>query len=83
MRQRTAIDRLTRWGWRDPPWQLEAESLAHIPAQHLDGRAVLLGKRRGDHFWLYALAVDPERRRRGWRPAPSRCFRPHGSAFRR
>jgi ribosomal protein S18 acetylase RimI-like enzyme len=60
-----ALRRLTGWGWNDPPWQLDPASLAHLPAHQLDRHAVVLGKRRGDRFWLYALAVDPERRRRG------------------
>jgi len=60
-----ALARLVRWGWDDPPWQLEAASLEHVPAFALGGRAVVIGKRRADRFWLYALAVDPARRRRG------------------
>lgn len=60
-----ALRMLEAFGWHDPPWQLEAASLAHLPAKRLDGRAVLLGKGRGDRFWLYALAVDPAVRRRG------------------
>ncbi len=56
---------LAAFGWRDPPWQLEPASLAHLPAQRLDDRAVVVGKGRGDRFWLYAVAVDPDRRRHG------------------
>lgn len=60
-----ALSRLTAWGWDDPPWQLEPASLAHLPALEIKGEAVAFGKRRGDRFWLYALAVAPDRRRRG------------------
>lgn len=60
-----ALDRLVHWGWKDAPWQLEPASLAHIPALALDGRVVAIGKQRGERFWLYALAVDPARRRHG------------------
>jgi ribosomal protein S18 acetylase RimI-like enzyme len=60
-----ALSRLAGWGWSDPPWQLEPASLAHLPAYEIAGEAVAFGKRRGDRFWLYALAVAPERRRRG------------------
>jgi ribosomal protein S18 acetylase RimI-like enzyme len=61
----TALRMLEGWGWPDPPWQLEPASLSHLPAQRLDGHAVVVGKGRGDRFWLYALAVDPARRRHG------------------
>jgi ribosomal protein S18 acetylase RimI-like enzyme len=60
-----ALRRLTRWGWDDAPWQLQPASLAHLPAYQLDRHAVLMGKPRGDRFWLYALCVDPQRRRHG------------------
>lgn len=62
-----ALARLERWGWKagGPPWQLETASLRDTPAFQLDGHAVVLGKRRGERFWLYAVAVDPEQRRRG------------------
>ncbi len=60
-----ALSRLVAWGWNEPPWQLEPASLAHLPAFEIGGEAVALGKRRGDRFWLYALAVAPQRRRRG------------------
>ncbi len=60
-----ALGRLVEWGWKDPPWQLEAASLAHMPALQIDHDAVAFGKRRGDRFWLYALSVAPDRRRRG------------------
>jgi ribosomal protein S18 acetylase RimI-like enzyme len=61
----TALSRLTAWGWNDPPWQLEQASLAHLPAFEISGEAVAFGKSRGDRFWLYALSVAPDRRRRG------------------
>ena len=60
-----ALSRLTAWGWNDPPWQLEPASLAHLPAFEIGGEAVAFGKSRGDRFWLYALSVAPDRRRRG------------------
>ena len=60
-----ALRMLQAFGWTDPPWQLEPASLAHLPASRLDGRAVVIGKGRGDRFWLYALAVDPAHRRHG------------------
>jgi len=60
-----ALDRITSWGWNDPPWQLEPPSLAHLPALAFGRHAVALGKGRGDRFWLYALAVDPAHRRHG------------------
>jgi ribosomal protein S18 acetylase RimI-like enzyme len=60
-----ALDRLRRWGWNDPPWQLQGESLAHLPALALGDDAVVIGRRRGRRFWLYALAVDPGRRGAG------------------
>ena len=60
-----ALSRLTAWGWNDPPWQLEPASLAHLPALEIEGEAIAFGKRRGDRFWLYALSVAPDRRRRG------------------
>jgi ribosomal protein S18 acetylase RimI-like enzyme len=60
-----AVAALREWGWDDPPWQLQAESVAHLPAQMLGGDAVVFGRRRGRRFWLYALAVDPSRRGAG------------------
>jgi ribosomal protein S18 acetylase RimI-like enzyme len=57
-----ALDRLDSWGWKDAPWQLQARSLAHLPAQALGDEAILIGRRRGRRFWLYALAVDPAAR---------------------
>jgi [ribosomal protein S18]-alanine N-acetyltransferase len=60
-----ALARIREWGWREPPWQLELATLAHMPALELDPHTVMLGKRRGDRFWLYGLAVDPEHRRQG------------------
>lgn len=60
-----AIASLERWGWDGAPWQLQTASLAHVPAYGLDDRAVVLGRQRGDRFWLYAMAVAPERRRHG------------------
>jgi ribosomal protein S18 acetylase RimI-like enzyme len=60
-----AVASLERWGWDGAPWQLQAESLARVPAYRLDDRAVVLGRRRGDRFWLYAMGVDPARRRHG------------------
>jgi ribosomal protein S18 acetylase RimI-like enzyme len=60
-----ALARIGDWGWRDPPWQLELPSLAEMQAYKLDPYAVMLGKRRGDRFWLYAIGVDPEHRRQG------------------
>jgi ribosomal protein S18 acetylase RimI-like enzyme len=60
-----AVERLRAWGWSDAPWQLELESLAHLPAYGLGEAAVALGKQRGQRLWLYALAVDPAARRRG------------------
>jgi len=60
-----AVASLQRWGWERAPWQLQVESLAHVPAYRLDDRAVVLGRQRGDRFWLYALGVAPERRRHG------------------
>jgi ribosomal protein S18 acetylase RimI-like enzyme len=59
-----AVELLAAWGWRDAPWQLQPETLLHLPAHQADG-AVLLGKSRGGRFSLYALAVDPARRREG------------------
>src|SRR5262249_3522203 len=61
----TAVGSLQRWGWEGAPWQLQAESLARVPAYRLDDRAVVLGRQRGDRFWLYAIAVAPARRRHG------------------
>jgi ribosomal protein S18 acetylase RimI-like enzyme len=60
-----ALDLLQEWGWADPPWQLELDTLAQTPALALDSEAVVLGRQRGERFWLYALGVDPQRRRRG------------------
>jgi ribosomal protein S18 acetylase RimI-like enzyme len=60
-----AVARLVEWGWPDPPWQLHPLTLEHVPAMVLDDRAVLLGKRRGERFWLYAISVRPDHRRRG------------------
>jgi ribosomal protein S18 acetylase RimI-like enzyme len=60
-----AVGMLEGWGWPDAPWQLQPESLAEIPAQVLAGSVLLFGKRRGDQFWLYAIAVDPAHRREG------------------
>jgi ribosomal protein S18 acetylase RimI-like enzyme len=60
-----ALARIREWGWREPPWQLELATLAHMPALGLDPHAIMLGKRRGDRFWLYAIGVDPKRRRQG------------------
>ena len=60
-----AVELLSGWGWNDPPWQLEPASLAHLPALAYGRHCVVIGKRRGDRFWLYALAVDPARRRHG------------------
>jgi ribosomal protein S18 acetylase RimI-like enzyme len=60
-----ALTRMREWGWRNAPWQLELETLAHMPALELGGHVVLLGKQRGERFWLYALSVDPKRRREG------------------
>ena len=62
---RQALSQLIEWGWNDPPWQLEPDSLAHLPALRIDHDAVAFGKRRGDRFWLYALSVAPDRRRHG------------------
>jgi ribosomal protein S18 acetylase RimI-like enzyme len=56
---------LALWGWPDPPWQLAPASLERLPAFTLAGEAVVVGRRRGSRFWLYALAVDPERRGKG------------------
>lgn len=60
-----AVALLERWGWTDRPWQLEPDSLAHLPALSMGGQGVVIGRRRGRRFWLYALAVDPDRRGRG------------------
>jgi ribosomal protein S18 acetylase RimI-like enzyme len=60
-----ALARISGWGWNDPPWQLQPASLAHLPALAFGRHAVAIGKGRGDRFWLYALAVDPARRRHG------------------
>ncbi len=60
-----AVRRLAGWGWPDPPWQLHPLTLEHLPALGFDDRLVLLGKGRGERFWLYALSVDPDHRRRG------------------
>jgi ribosomal protein S18 acetylase RimI-like enzyme len=60
-----ALETLARWGWREPPWQLQLESLAHLPALALGDDALVIGRRRGRRFWLYALAVDPARRGAG------------------
>jgi ribosomal protein S18 acetylase RimI-like enzyme len=60
-----ALVRLVAWGWKDAPWQLQPETLVHLPAYALGDSAVAVGKLRGRRFWLYALGVDPDRRRRG------------------
>jgi ribosomal protein S18 acetylase RimI-like enzyme len=60
-----ALVRLAGWGWTDAPWQLQPETLVHLPAYALGDAAVAVGKLRGRRFWLYALGVDPRRRRRG------------------
>jgi [ribosomal protein S18]-alanine N-acetyltransferase len=60
-----AVEWLCEWGWSDAPWQLELESLQHLPAFALGDEAVALGKARGRRFWLYALAVAPGARRHG------------------
>jgi ribosomal protein S18 acetylase RimI-like enzyme len=60
-----AVRTLEAWGWDDPPWQLTPASLERLPAFSLSGDAVVIGRRRGSRFWLYALAVDPARRGRG------------------
>jgi len=60
-----ALDRLDRWGWHDAPWQLQPQSLAHLPALAMGDQAVVIGRRRGRRFWLYALAVDPAARGAG------------------
>jgi ribosomal protein S18 acetylase RimI-like enzyme len=60
-----AIRRVTAWGWPEAPWQLEPASLAHLPAVGLDDVAVVVGRPRDRRFWLYAVAVDPDHRRRG------------------
>ena len=61
----SAVSRLCDWGWSDAPWQLEPESLEHLPAFALGDEAVALGKQRGERFWLYAVGVAPEARRHG------------------
>jgi ribosomal protein S18 acetylase RimI-like enzyme len=60
-----AVARLSAWGWADASWQLEPESLEHLPAYALGDSAVAMGKQRGPRLWLYALAVDPAARRQG------------------
>ena len=60
-----AVRLLDSWGWPDPPWQLTPASLEQLPALSLSGEAVVIGRRRGSRFWLYALSVHPARRGRG------------------
>lgn len=60
-----AVELAVVWGWDDAPWQLDPESLLHVPAWSLDRRVVVLGHRRRDRFWLYAVATDPAHRGRG------------------
>ena len=60
-----AVEQIVAWGWGDAPWQLEPESLLHVPAWSLDRRVVVLGHRRRDRFWLYGIATHPAHRGRG------------------
>lgn len=60
-----AVGLLEAWGYADAPWQMQPESLLHMPAYGLDERAVAFGKQRGRRMWLYSFAVDPAQRRRG------------------
>jgi ribosomal protein S18 acetylase RimI-like enzyme len=62
---RLAVELAVAWGWDDAPWQLDPESLMHVPAWSLDRRVVVLGHRRRDRFWLYGIATDPAHRGRG------------------
>jgi ribosomal protein S18 acetylase RimI-like enzyme len=65
MAGQVAVRVLDSWGWPDPPWQLTPASLERLPALSLSGDAVVIGRRRGSRFWLYALSVHPARRGRG------------------
>lgn len=65
MAGQAAVRVLDRWGWPDPPWQLTPASLERLPALSLSGDAVVIGRRRGSRFWLYALSVHPAKRGRG------------------
>jgi [ribosomal protein S18]-alanine N-acetyltransferase len=60
-----AVGRLEAWGYVGAPWQMQPQSLLHVPAYALDERAVAFGKQRGRRMWLYSFAVDPGQRRRG------------------
>jgi ribosomal protein S18 acetylase RimI-like enzyme len=60
-----AMSRLRAWRWPDAPWQLQPETLMHLPAYALGDDTVAVGKLRGKKLWLYALAVDPAERGRG------------------
>jgi len=61
-----AVGLLDAWGYTDAPWQMQPQSLLHVPAYALDERAVAFGKQRGRRMWLYAFVVDPAQRRRGY-----------------
>jgi ribosomal protein S18 acetylase RimI-like enzyme len=61
-----AVERLREWGWPgDAPWQLQLETLARMTAWGLGADAVAVGNRRGTAVSVFAVAVRPERRRRG------------------
>ena len=78
----TAIDRLTRWGWHDPPWQLEPESLAHLPALALDGSVPCCSASgAADRSGCTRWRSTPSAGARGWR-SPRHLAAPgaHGSA---
>jgi ribosomal protein S18 acetylase RimI-like enzyme len=60
-----AAERIARWSAgraAAAPWQLQPPTLGRLPALAAGEHAVAIGKLRGPTFWLYTLAVAPERR---------------------